>query len=118
MSVMRRPAQTEFVENSLLLKRSVDPPPIRQADLKNDQLSGRPSLGNLDPLGRLGKLDPLTFSRYLITFSVGAAVAFAWQSYGNSTRETASLKAVSLDHDPMRHSLDRTAPSLALRQRT
>ncbi len=116
MSVMRRPAQTEFVENSLLLKRSVDPPPIRQADLKNDQLSGRPSLGNLDPLGRLGKLDPLTFARYLITFSVGAAVAFAWQSYGNSTRETASLKAVSLDHDAMRQSLDRIATSVAISQ--
>ena len=116
MSVMRRPAQTEFVENSLLLKRSVDPPPIRQADLKNDQLSGRPSLGNLDPLGRLGKLDPLTFARYLITFSVGAAVAFAWQSYGNSTRETASLKAVSLDHDATRQSLDRIATSVAISQ--
>ena len=116
MSVMRSPAQSEFVENSLLLKRSVDPPPIRQADLKNDHLSGRPSLGNLDPLGRLGKLDPLTFARYLITFSVGAAVAFAWQSYGNSTRETASLKAVSLDHDAMRQSLDRIATSVAISQ--
>ena len=117
MSVMRSPAQSEFVENSLLLKRSVDPPPIRLADLKNDQFpSGRPSLGNLDPLGRLGKLDPLTFARYLITFSVGAAVAFAWQSYGNSTRETASLKAVSLDHDAMRQSLDRIATSVAISQ--
>src|SRR5258708_35456510 len=113
MSVMRRPAQTEFVENSLLLKRSVDPPPIRQADLKNDQLSGRPSLGNLDPLGRLGKLDPLTFARYLITFSVGPAVAFAWQAYGNSTSATASLKAGSLDHNARRPERDRTAPTRA-----
>src|SRR5712664_3935953 len=117
MSVMRSPAQSEFVENSLLLKRSVDPPPIRLADLKNDQFpSGRPSLSNLDPLGRLDKLDPLTFARYLITFSVGAAVAFAWQSYGNSTRETASLKAVSLDHDAMRQILDRIATSVAISQ--
>src|SRR5260370_29215785 len=116
MSVMRRPAQTEFVENSLLLKRSVDPPPIRQDDFTNDHLSGRPALGNLDPLGRLGKLAPLAFALYLITFSVGAAVAFAWQSYGNSTRETASLKAVSLDHDAMRQSLDRIATSVAISQ--
>ena len=63
MNVMRSPAQSEFVENSLLLKPSVDPPPIRLADLKNDQLpSGRPSPTNLDPLGGLGKLEPLTFA--------------------------------------------------------
>jgi len=111
MSVMRRPAQSEFVENSLLFKPSVDPPPIRPADLKND-----PSVGNLDPRSRLGKLDPLTFARYLITFSIGAGVAFAWQAYGNTTREIASLKAVSLDHNAMQQSLDRIATSVAFSQ--
>src|SRR5262249_16743340 len=100
----------------------VDPPPIRLADLKNDQFpSRRPSLGNLDPLSRLGKLEPLSFARYLIAFSIGVAVAFAWQSYGNTTKETASLKpvspkAVSPDHDAMRQSLDRIATSVAISQ--
>ena len=44
------------------------------------------------------------------------AVALAWQSYGNATRETASLKAISLDRDAVRQSLDRIAASVATGQ--
>jgi hypothetical protein len=62
----------------------------------------------VDPLGMLGRLDPLAFARYLITFSIGVAVALAWQSYG-ATREAASLKAVSLDINAVRQSIDRIA---------
>jgi hypothetical protein len=88
MSARLKPTQSEFLDEDLsLLNPSVEAPAIRLADLKNDP-SGRPSLGNLD---RLGRLDPLAFARYLITFSIGIAVALVWQSYGNATREAASL---------------------------
>src|SRR5262249_39396051 len=60
--------------------------------------------------------EPLTFARYLITFSIGLAVALAWQSYGNATKEAASLKATSLDRDAVRQSLDRIAASVATSQ--
>ncbi len=60
MSARPKSTQSEFDEDSLHLKPSVEARAIRLADIKNDQLpSGRPSLGNLDPLGRLGRLDPL-----------------------------------------------------------
>jgi hypothetical protein len=118
MSARPRPTQSELLdEDSLLLNPSVEAPAIRLADLKNDEFpSGRPALGNLDPLGRLGRLDPLAFARYLITFSIGIAVASAWQSYGNATREAASLKAISLDRDAVRQSLDRIATSITTSQ--
>ena len=117
MSARPKPAQSEFLDDSLPVKLSAEPAPIRLADLKNDQLpSGRLSLGNLDPLGRLGRLEPLAFARYLITFSIGVAVALAWQSYGNATREVAALKAISLDRDAVRQSLDRIATSVATSQ--
>jgi hypothetical protein len=118
MSARPRPTQSELLdEESLLLNPSVEAPAIRLADLKNDEFpSGRPSLGNLDPLGRLGRLEPLAFARYLITFSIGVAVALAWQSYANATREAASLKAISLDRDAVRQSLDRIATSVATSQ--
>ena len=113
MSARLKPTQSEFLDEDLsLLNPSVEAPAIRLADLKNDP-SGRPSLGNLD---RLGRLDPLAFARYLITFSIGIAVALVWQSYGNATREAASLKAISLDRDALRQSLDRIATSVATSQ--
>src|SRR6266436_3676872 len=117
MSARPKPAQSEFLKDAVPVKQSVEPAPIRLADLKNDQLpSGRLSLGNLDPLGGLGRLEPLAFARYLITFSIGVAVALAWQSYGNATREVAALKAISLDRDAVRQSLDRIATSVATSQ--
>src|SRR5260370_19865894 len=117
MSAKPKPAQSEFFEDSLPVRPSAETPPIRLADLKNDQFpSGRPSLSHLDPLGRLGRLEPLVFARSLITFSIGAAVALAWQSYGNATRQTASLKAISLDRDAGRQSPDPLALTVACRQ--
>jgi hypothetical protein len=122
MSARPRPTQSEFLED----KPSVGPPAIRLAELNNDRFpSGQPSLGNLDPLGRLGNLDPLgrlgrleplAFARYLIPFSIGVAVALAWQSYSNETREAALLKAISVDRDAVRQSLDRIATSVATSQ--
>src|SRR5215468_3751792 len=113
MSARARPIQSEYLdEDALPPKASVEAPPIRLADLKNDQFpSWRPPLTDLDPLGRLGKLDPLVFARYLITFSIGIAVTLAWQSHGNATREAALVKAISLDRDAVRQSLDRVATS-------
>src|SRR5215475_6628373 len=60
MNARPKPAQSEFVADSWHVKPSVDPPAIRMADLENDLFrSGRSSLGNLDPLGSLGRLHPL-----------------------------------------------------------
>jgi hypothetical protein len=115
MSARLRPTQSELVEDMLLVQPSVEAPAIRLADLKNDP-TGRSSLGNLDPLGRLGRLEPLVFARYLITFSIGVALALAWQSYRGATREAASLRAISFDRDAMRQSLDRFAASVATNQ--
>jgi hypothetical protein len=118
MSARPRPMQSECLdEDPVSIKASAEVPAIRLADLKNDEFpSWRPSLGDLDPLGRLGRLDPLAFARYLITFSIGVAVALAWQSYGNATREGASFKALSLDRDAVRQSLDHIATSVATAQ--
>ncbi len=69
MSARPRPTQSEFLKDTLPPKPSVETPAICVADLKNDQLrSGRSSLGDLDPLGRLDRLEPLAFARYFITF--------------------------------------------------
>ncbi len=122
MRARPRPTQSELLDEDLsFLNPSVEAPAIRVADLKNDQFSsGRPSLASLDPLVRLGRLDPLAFARYLITFSIGVAVALAW-SHGDATREIISpaapspdqqqLNAMSLDLDAMRQSIDRIATS-------
>ena len=116
MSPIPSATQSEFFEDSLLLDRSVDPPPTRLADLKDDRFpSGRLSLSDLDPLALLGRLEPLAFARYLITFSVGAAVALAWP-HGSATREAASLKAISLDRDAVQQSIDRLATTVASSQ--
>ena len=116
MRAMPRPTQSEFFERSSLLKPPAEAPAIRLVD---DQFpSWQPSVGSLVPLGRvsslvplgkLGRLYPLAFARYLIAFSIGVAVAFTWQSFGNATREATSLKAISLDIDAVRQSIDRIA---------
>jgi len=116
MSARPKPTQSEFVEDALLRKPPIGAPAIRVADLKNDPLTGRPSLGGLDPLGKLGRLDPLVFARYVVTFSIGAAVALAWHSYRNSTSEAVLLKALSLERDALWQSVDRLAASVATSQ--
>lgn len=105
-----RPAQSEFFEDLPPLRPSAEPPAIRLADLKNDDLRrSRPSRGNLDPLAPLGRLDPLVFARYLIAFSIGMAAALAWYAYSGAAKESAALKAIALDHDALRQSIDRVA---------
>jgi len=116
MSARPKPTQSEFVEEALLRKPPVGAPAIRVADLKNDPLTGQPSLGSLDPLGKLGRLDPLVFARYVVTFSIGVAVASAWHSHGSSTSEAVLLKAMSLERDVLSQSLDRLAASVATSQ--
>jgi hypothetical protein len=97
------------------------------ADLKKDQfLSGRLSLGNLDPLGRLGKLDLLAITRYLLAFFIGVTANLAWESYGGGTREMiapaasspdqSQLNAMPLDLEAVRQSVDRIATSFAASQ--
>ena len=123
MNARPRPTQSEFFERSSLLKPPAEAPAIRLVD---DQFpSWQPSVGSLVPLGRvsrlvllgkLGRLYPLAFARYLIAFSIGVAVAFTWQSYGNATREATSLKAILLDIDAVRQSIDRITTSVATGQ--
>jgi hypothetical protein len=116
MNVRPKPTQSEFAADARPGKPPVDPPAIRLSDMKNELFrSGRTSLGSLDPLGSLGRLHPLAFARYLLTFSVGLAVALAWQSYSGATREAASLKTLS-DRDALRQSIDRIATGLATSQ--
>jgi hypothetical protein len=116
MSRIPSPNQSEFFEDSF--DQSVDAPPIRLADLKKDGFpSWRPSLNNLDPLALFSGLEPIAFARYLITFSIGAAVALAWQSHSGASREVDSLKtALSLDHDAVRQSIDRIATRIIISQ--
>jgi hypothetical protein len=118
MSRTQSPNQSEFFEDSSVLDQSVDPPPIRPADLKNDAFpSWRPSLNNLDPLALFSGLEPIAFARYLITFSIGAAVALAWQSHSGASREVDSLKtALSLDRDAVQQSIDRIATRIIISQ--
>jgi len=49
-------------------------------------------------LSWLGKLAPLVFARYLITFFIGVAATLTWQSYGGAAREqTIAAAPRSLD---------------------
>jgi hypothetical protein len=122
MSARPRPTQSAFFADTLPPEPSVEAPAIRSADLKNDQMpSWQRLLASLDPLSRLGRLKPLAFARPLITFSIGVAIALAWQSYGGTGREPIApaapsldqqqLNAMSLDLDAVRQSVDRIAAS-------
>jgi hypothetical protein len=78
-STLRR-AQSEFPEDQWSNETSVDPK-VRRVDLglRRDQFSSkRPSLGR-----RASR----AVVRFLITFCLGVAAAFAWQSYGDAAKE-------------------------------
>jgi hypothetical protein len=62
-------------------------------------------------LSWLGKLAPLVFARYLITFFIGAIAALAWQSYRDVTREELSATAPA-NLDLVRRSIDRLAAEI------
>src|SRR5260370_445690 len=127
MTARPRPTPSEFLKDTLPLKPSVETPAIRVADLKNDQLrSGRSSLGDIDLLGRLGKMEPLALARYLVGFSIGVAIALAWQSYGGAGREPTApattspdqqqFKAMSVNLDAVPRSLDSIANHMVTNQ--
>jgi hypothetical protein len=59
----------------------------------------------------LGKLAPLVFARYLITFFIGVIAALAWQSYRDVTREGLSATAPA-NLDLVRRSIDRLAAEI------
>src|SRR5258707_9737696 len=59
-------------------------------------------------LSWLGKLAPLVFARYLITFFVGVAATLAWQSYRDATREQ-TIAAAPASLDLVRQSVDNLA---------
>jgi hypothetical protein len=126
MSAKPRPTQSEFLEETLHPKPAVEAPAIRLAHLTNDEFQSRPSsFANLDPLGRLGRPDPLVFASYLITFCVGAAVALAW-SYGGVGKEPIApstpspdqkqFNAMSVNLDAVLQSVDRITNNMATNQ--
>jgi hypothetical protein len=59
-------------------------------------------------LSWLGKLAPLVFARYLITFFIGVIAALAWQSYRDGMREELIATAPA-NLDLVRRSIDRLA---------
>ena len=59
-------------------------------------------------LSWLGKLAPLVFARYLITFFIGVAATVAWQSYRDATREE-MIAATPASLDLVRQSVDKLA---------
>jgi hypothetical protein len=83
---MPSPAQTDLSDGSLPVKPLIETIPvhpaetIRPADLKSDR-----SLGRRRPLWKRG---PLAFARFLIMVGIGVAATLAWQSYGDTARET------------------------------
>jgi hypothetical protein len=62
-------------------------------------------------LSWLGKLAPLVFARYLVTFFIGVIAALAWQSYRDVTREGLSATAPA-NLDLVRRSIDRLAAEI------
>ncbi len=78
MSAISNPAQSEFPESSLPVKKPlIEKLAIDPADLKNDQFqSERPRRGKRVPLA----LGP-------IMFCIGAAATLAWQSYGDAAKK-------------------------------
>jgi hypothetical protein len=62
-------------------------------------------------LSWLGKLAPLAFARYLITFFIGVGAALAWQSYRDATREEMMTTAPA-NLDLVRQSLDKLAAEI------
>src|SRR5258707_1240923 len=120
MSARPRPTPSEFLKDTLPLKRSVETPAIRVADMKNELRSGRSSLGDLDLLGRLGKMEPLALARYLIGFSIGVAIALAWQSYGGAGSEPVAPATTSPDQQQFKpmsvnlHAVSRSVAPIAI----
>jgi len=118
MNTTQSHTQPEFSAASLLVKQSAETPAGRPANPKLDRLPERWSW--------VSKLGPLALAPYLIAFSVGAATALAWQSYGGAAREMIAptarsayqqqFNAISLDLNAMRQGIDRIATNLDVNQ--
>ena len=67
-------------------------------------------------LSWLGKLAPLVFARYLITFFIGVAATLTWQSYGGAAREQ-TIAAAPASLEASKSSPSRS-PSCRRRSRT
>ena len=84
MSAMPSAAQTDLPDGSL--KPLIDTIPVRPAetisaaDLRNDRSQGRRR--------SLWRRGPLALFRFLIVVGIGVAATLAWQSYGDTARET------------------------------
>jgi hypothetical protein len=79
MSAMPSPAQSEFYAGLLPVEPSVEPPPVPPTAIENNQFpNGKPSLR---------KRASRALARFLITFCIGVAATFGWQSYGDAARE-------------------------------
>ena len=59
----------------------------------------------------LGKLTPLAFARYLITFFIGVIATLAWQSYRGPTREE-MIAVAPASLDSVRQSIDKLAAEI------
>jgi hypothetical protein len=66
---------------------------------------------------RLGRLAPLAFARYLITFSIGVTATLAWQSYRDATRQEMIVSAPA-NLDSMLQSIDKLAAEIIKVQAT
>jgi uncharacterized protein HemX len=58
----------------------------------------------------------LTLLGFLIAAGIGTAAGFAWKSYGDAPKETASLKETSPELQAIRQSIDAIASSIATNQ--
>ena len=59
----------------------------------------------------LGKLSPLAFARYLITFFIGVAATLGWQSHREAPKEE-MIAAAPASLDSVRQSVDKLAAEI------
>jgi hypothetical protein len=60
----------------------------------------------------LARLDPLTFTRYLIAFFVGVIATVAWQSYRDGSKDEI-VAAAPVNVDSVRQSIDKLSAEIA-----
>src|SRR5260370_28241652 len=95
MTSKRTPAQSDFSKSRSAPDPS-DEPPLHPTEL------------TLVTRARswLGKLAPLAFARYLVTFFIGVTATLALQSYRDATREQ-TIAAAPASLDSVRQSVDK-----------
>jgi len=88
--------------------------------------SGRSSLGDLDPLGRLDRLEPLAFARYFNhifhwrSYRIGLAVLWRQGQRADRARHhfsrSTTVHAMLVKLDAVRQSVDRIANNIVTNQ--